>query len=313
MALPPGVWPTMITPFDDDKTTSIDYKCLDALIEWYIKAGVSGLFAVCQSSEMYNLSDDEKVQLARHVKCRAAGRVPVVACGTFGGSVEEQAKFVIKISKEVDAVVVVVNQLAKEDEGDEIWKANVEELLRLTEDIPLGLYECPVPYKRYLTPELLCWLASTGRFLFHKDTVSLAEPIIQKLAALNKANVKNFSFYNANVATLKLSLEHGARGFSGISANFYPWMHTWLCKNWKSEPEKAKSVQQFLAIAETTLMQNYPMSAKVYLHQLYGFPIKEVCRTGSYTFEDHKIQWLEHMKGLMESVCKDVGIDVIDP
>jgi hypothetical protein len=34
---------------------------------------------------------------------KAAGRVPVVACGTFGGSMELQAAFINRISLECDA------------------------------------------------------------------------------------------------------------------------------------------------------------------------------------------------------------------
>eukprot|EP00041_Stephanoeca_diplocostata_P011191 m.182081 g.182081 ORF g.182081 m.182081 type:complete len:118 (-) comp18453_c0_seq6:1557-1910(-) len=87
--LPEGVFPTMITPFNDADGT-IDYPTLDKLIEWYIASGCTGLFAVCQSSEMYHISNDERLQLAQHVKDKAAGRVSVVASGTFGGPIEEQ-------------------------------------------------------------------------------------------------------------------------------------------------------------------------------------------------------------------------------
>eukprot|EP01049_Picozoa_sp_SAG25_P025075 SAG25_NODE_11694_length_298_cov_0.773869_1_plen_45_part_10 len=41
--------------------------------EWYIASGVAGLFAVCQSSEMYALSEDERLELAGYVAAQAAG------------------------------------------------------------------------------------------------------------------------------------------------------------------------------------------------------------------------------------------------
>ena len=43
----------MITPFTE--AGEIDYEVLEATTEWYIASGCSGLFAVCQSSEMYTL------------------------------------------------------------------------------------------------------------------------------------------------------------------------------------------------------------------------------------------------------------------
>jgi dihydrodipicolinate synthase/N-acetylneuraminate lyase len=85
-----GVWPVMLTPFCNDG--AIDWDGLDALIEWYLAAGVAGLFAACLSSEMYELTPEERVRLAAHVVDRAAGRVPVVAGGAFGDSITAQAE-----------------------------------------------------------------------------------------------------------------------------------------------------------------------------------------------------------------------------
>ena len=42
--------------------------------EWYIASGCSGLFAVCQSSEMYALDEDERLELAEHVATKVAVR-----------------------------------------------------------------------------------------------------------------------------------------------------------------------------------------------------------------------------------------------
>ena len=49
-----GVWPVMLTPFTGEN--EVDYESLGRLVDWYIEAGVAGLFADCQSSEMFYLS-----------------------------------------------------------------------------------------------------------------------------------------------------------------------------------------------------------------------------------------------------------------
>ncbi|GJM75480.1 hypothetical protein HMSSN036_76960 [Paenibacillus macerans] len=74
-----GVWPTMVTPFTAGG--EIDYEAQARAVEWYIAHGVNGLFAVCQSSEMFHLSLEERVKLAAFIKEKAAGRVPVIASG----------------------------------------------------------------------------------------------------------------------------------------------------------------------------------------------------------------------------------------
>lgn len=88
----PGVWPVMLTPFSEDG--SVDFTALDSLTEWYIKCGVSGLFSVCLSSEMYDLTDEERLSIASRVARQSDHRVPVFASGTFGGSIEKQSDFV---------------------------------------------------------------------------------------------------------------------------------------------------------------------------------------------------------------------------
>ena len=60
-----GVWPVMITPFTADN--KIDWDGVQKIIDWYDKEGVTGIFAVCQSSEMFHLSKQERFDLARFV------------------------------------------------------------------------------------------------------------------------------------------------------------------------------------------------------------------------------------------------------
>ena len=82
--LPTGAWPVMLTPFNENR--SIDWVALDAYTDWLIELGSAGLFAVALSSEMYDLSHDERLELSARVVARAAGRVPVVASSAASGS-----------------------------------------------------------------------------------------------------------------------------------------------------------------------------------------------------------------------------------
>src|SRR6185437_2485937 len=69
--------PVMITPYQQDG--KIDLNGLSKLIDFYLAAGAKGLFANCASSEMYSLSEEERLQLTRHVVKRVNGAVSVVA------------------------------------------------------------------------------------------------------------------------------------------------------------------------------------------------------------------------------------------
>lgn len=263
---PSGVWPVMLTPFTEDN--HIDDESLKRLVDWYIRSGVDGLFAVCQSSEMFFLSLEERVHLTEAVVRAAAGRVPVIASGQVSDQLEEQVREVNAVAAcGPDAVILITNRFAAQDESDEVWFSNLQKLLdRLDPSVPLGFYECPYPYKRVLSPELLSRAAATGRFYLMKDTCCDAALIREKLKAIQGTPLK---LYNANTATLLDSLKNGAAGYSGVMANFHPELYVWLCRNFNTNPGQAALVSDFLTIASFIEHKPYPVNAK-YHQQLIG-------------------------------------------
>lgn len=259
-SMPDGLWPTMITPFTTDNR--IDYPALASLIRWYAERGVDGLFAVCQSSEMFFLSLSERVALARFVKEQAGG-LPVIASGHISDKLDEQVDEIRSIwATGIDAFVLVSNRLATVDENDEKVKENLLHLLRCLPEVRFGIYECPYPYKRLMTPELLDWCAQTGRFYFLKDTCCDLEQIRRKCDAVRGTELKIF---NANSATLLPSLELGTAGFSGVMANYHPQLYRALLDSWKADPALALKLSDYLGLASLMEMQYYPVSAKYYL------------------------------------------------
>mmetsp|Transcript_27508 Transcript_27508/g.72303 ORF Transcript_27508/g.72303 Transcript_27508/m.72303 type:complete len:352 (+) Transcript_27508:99-1154(+) len=310
---PDGIYPVMLTPFTPDGA-AVDHECLAALSEWYIQSGSVGLFPVAQSSEMYALSPEERIECARTVKRAAAGRVPVLASGTFGGPVEEQAAFVKTMAAEVDAVVVLVCNLATAEEGDDVWLDRCQKLLDLTPGIKLGLYECPAPYHRLLSPTMLEFCAKSNRFVWIKDTSRENELISAKIGVLRALPQTPLRWFNGNVTTLSHSLQAGSQGYGGVSANFYPWMHGWLCANWAKAPEQARKVQRFLTVAEATVKTKYPASAKVYLRQAYPhFDISPFTRVKDFAFLPEDMMKLRELQLMMEDVCKEIGISPVVP
>lgn len=299
----PGVWPVMLTAFTKNK--NIDWDGIDRLTDWYIASGVAGLFAVCGSSEMRELTAKERLTLAKRVVERTQGRVQVIATGTFGGTIEEQAVFIRKMADTgVAAVVCLVNELAGRDQTDELWKANVEELLEKISEIPLGLYECPMPYHRLLSPQLLDWLASTKRFIWLKETSEQLDLIEKKIEALQDTCLR---FYNANTVTLLPSLRLGAHGFSGIAANFCPALFVWLCRHFEEHPQTAERLQRFLSISGALKGHKYPASAKQFL-ALSGMDITTTCRVINQTFGVNEIGMLEALRREIQAWYKELDL-----
>lgn len=266
-----GLWPVMLTPFGDDGT--IDWAGVDALTTWYIDQGAAGLFACCLSSEMLHLYHEERYALARRVVATAAGRVPVIATGNFGGSLETQIESIRRMADTgVQAIVLLPNMLAPPDLGEDRLRAAVERVLHAAPEVRLGLYECPKPTKRSLTPGFLAWAAATGRFTYHKDTSGDFAAISAKLDAVRGTAL---SFTTAHTPTALRSLRAGAAGLCPIAANYYPHLYARLWRE-RDDPS-ALTLQTRLTELEQIATPKYPLSAKHYL-RLQGLPIGPRCR-----------------------------------
>lgn len=271
--IPDGVYPTMVTPFTDDN--KIDYNGVLQMLEWYSKNGVDGIFAICQSSEIFFLSFEERLELLKFIMKNKPADMSVVASGHTADDLDRQIyEANAFISEGIDAYVFIANRFAEQDEDDSVFLKNYEKMVSSIPEIGLGIYECPYPYKRLMAPETLRQCALDGRLKFLKDTCCRIGEIDAKLKAVEGLGLK---IYNANSATLLESLSAGCAGFSGVMGNFHPELYSWLCKNYKSEPEKAEKVQAFLAFASLAECQMYPVNAKYHLG-LCGVDIGYKCR-----------------------------------
>lgn len=264
------VFPTMITPYKKDG--SVDYDTVERYVEWYFHKGCTGVFAVCQSSEIQYLTLKERVSISRTVyrkaqqlKSRYHRPFTVVSSGhvsdTLGGQAEELSAIA---EAGTDAVIFITNRLDMQNEGDDVFIRNAEKLMEtLPPDLPLGLYECPLPYKRLVTPDILKWCVSTRRFRYMKDTCCDAEVIKERLEILKGTD---FKLLNANCQTLLSSLKNGGDGYCGIMCNFHPELYVWLARNFEKEPEKAARMQALLGtVGFTESGMPYPLTAKYHM------------------------------------------------
>ena len=79
-----GVYPILVTPFDERERVDVD--SLQNLVEFELAAGVHGL-GVALGNEVFKLTEEERVLVTRTVVDQVRGRVPVVInSGGEGGS-----------------------------------------------------------------------------------------------------------------------------------------------------------------------------------------------------------------------------------
>lgn len=266
--LPQGLVPVMLTPFTPQG--AIDEPALDALIEWYIANGATGLFACCQSSEIEQLGWEERCWLARRVVERARGRVPVVAVGSIGvGDLAAEAAMLRAIGATgVDVAIAITGHIVPREADDEEAVRLLERLADAAADVPLGLYECPRPYKRLITPAGVARLAASGRWRYLKDTACDRAVTAAKIRA---AAGSPLAIYDAHAAHIAASIEAGAAGASPIIANLVPDLVAQLCAT--RDPELQRGIAELAALAEV----GYPLAVKQAL-AMSGLPIHPLCR-----------------------------------
>ncbi|EOJ4659309.1 dihydrodipicolinate synthase family protein [Escherichia coli] len=261
-----GIIPVMLTPFTADN--KIDYLSLKRLIDWYIENGADALFAVCQSSEMQYLTLEERVELASFVVEYSQQRVPVIASGHISDDLEQQIQELNAMAATgIDALVLVTNHLDPHNEGSTVFLRTLDALLMsLPENMALGLYECPAPYRRLLTDEELLYCAQSGRFQILKD-VSCDLPTVTRRVQLTQHT--SMTIVNANAAIAWEAMLAGSKGFCGVFTNFHPDLYHWLWLEGKQHPEEAKQLAWFLSLSAVSENIGYPKNAKIF-HQQRG-------------------------------------------
>lgn len=302
--------PVMITPFTDN--LEIDYTALAGLIEFYLTAGVKGLFANCLSSEMFSITSAERLQLTQFVVKHVNGRVPVVATGSFGSTLTDKADFIKQIyDTGVSGVILITSHFAAPADTDGQLLKNIEALLQQTGNIPLGLYECPAPYKRILSSELFSHLMQTGRFIYHKDTCLDVAQIKLKLQQL-PANTA-MEFYDAHTPNALRSLQAGATGMSAISGNFYPEIMVWLCNNANNPKvqEAAQWIQEELNKVDPLIHVAYPLSAKYFLRKR-GLSLRTISRTAVLDLTPEQQLILDEIHNNFKLWCKKLDIKPVN-
>lgn len=306
-----GVYPTMITPY---KNGEIDEDAVRELVRFYWKSGCDGIFAACQSSEIMFLSSEERALLVRLVVDEAKRlaeadetRAPlmIVASGHVSDSLDDQADELCRIAAErPDALILISNRLDIANTTDEAWIADCEKLIaKLPPEMPLGIYECPKPYKRLLTDAMLKWCIETERFYFIKDTCCDADMIAHRLDICRGTRLEIF---NANAQTLLTTLKNGASGYCGVMANIHPELYVRLWHtDW--ETRQASLLQDYLGLAATAESLTYPCCAKDYLTRYRGIKMEIYSRSADErNYTPYQRACIDQFAELSHYVAKEI-------
>jgi 4-hydroxy-tetrahydrodipicolinate synthase len=265
-----GAWPVMVTPFDEQ--LKIDRGAYREMVQWYLRRGAQGLYANCLSSEMYHLTEDERLQLAADAVETAGGQVPVAATGNFGQSFDEHQAACRRMAETgVDVVMLVIPEFLENDAQLERYFFEMAEKV----SAPLGIYECPVPRSYHLGLELVEKLARSGRFTAYKET-SCSWPKIQRLIAVTQRTP--LAYLQANTPYLLEAVRAGAPGTMSIGSIWLPDLTAAVIAAGKAGSPSAEALHSHLCALEMAQRAIHPLGTK-YLLQKRGVNIQPRLRS----------------------------------
>ena len=196
-----GIYSLMLTPYKED--LSIDYDTYEEYADWQVSQGVEHLFAVCGSSEMRELSLEERLKLAE-LTVKHKGDTTVVATANIEATLEENIEEIKKMEQTgVDGVVLTTKGLG--DDDDKL--VEYISTLAKTTDLPVFLYEFPGFQPHRMSGKAYGELTKDGLIWGIKDTTSTFEGIKAKIDNKNDSTI-----IQANMPFLFDSYVAGARG-----------------------------------------------------------------------------------------------------
>ena len=264
-----GIWPVLVTPFDDN--LQIDFAAYRDIIAWHLSHGPGGLYANCLSSEMFELSEVERLLLIKETVKAVNGEVPVAVTGNFGANIEEHAEFCRKAADAgADIVMLTIPVIFDNDQDLENYFFKMAE----KNEMPLGLYECPFPRPYHLGLNLIRKLAQSGRYFAYKETSCDLDKMIEIIKICKNTPL---ALLQANVPYLLESIRAGAPGSMNIVANWLPDLTIEVATRARNKDPLADELNSILCAMELAQRSVHPTGVK-YLMSKRGLPIKPLTR-----------------------------------
>ena len=196
-----GIYSLMLTPYKED--LSIDYDTYEEYADWQVSQGVEHLFAVCGSSEMRELSLEERLILAE-LTVKHKGETTIVATANLEPSIEENLEEIKKMEATgVDGLVLTTKGMGNDDDK----LVEYIRTLAQTTTLPVFLYEFPGFQPHLMSGKAYDELTKDGLIWGIKDTTSTMEGIQAKIDNKNDSTI-----IQANMPFLFDSYKAGARG-----------------------------------------------------------------------------------------------------
>ncbi len=210
-----GVYPALVTPFDEDG--DVDHDRLRAHARQLESAGVDGVVPAGSTGEAATLSHDEHVAVVETVA--DAVDIPVVG-GAGSNSTREACSLTRRVAAAgADAVLSIAPYYNRPEPVGfrEHFRSVADEAA--TADVPVILYNVPSRTGRSLTPETVGALADHEAVLGYKAASGDLELVS---AVLERTRDARFDVLSGDDALTLPMVSMGATGVVSVGANIAP-------------------------------------------------------------------------------------------
>lgn len=256
----------IVTPMQVDG--AVDYRSLEALVEWHISEGTDGIVAVGTTGESATLDVDEHLEVIRRVIAVAKGRVPVIA-GTGANSTREAIELTAAAAKAgADACLVVTPYYNKPPQEGlyQHYKAVAAAVA-----VPIILYNVPGRTGCDMQPITVLRLSKLPNIIGLKEAVGTAE---RRAALLALPLPKDFVLLSGDDETAREAILAGFKGDISVTANIAPRQMHELCAAARAgDAARAAALdQQLLPLHRHLFVEPNPIPVKWALHSMGRIP-----------------------------------------
>lgn len=211
---PHGILPAMITPINEDG--SVNETALRNLIEYEIKGGVHGIFAIGTTGEFYSLTNDQYRETLQITLDQVRGRVPVYA-GANAISTRKSIELA-QIAEDVgvDALSVLTPYFISVSQ-QELYEHY--QMIAASTGLPILLYDNSPKTHISIKPETVARLADIDNIVGIKDS---AGDVTNTAEHIRRTRGKNFHVFMGRDTLIYTNLCLGGAGAVAACANVAP-------------------------------------------------------------------------------------------
>ena len=255
-----GSFVALVTPMHGDG--SVDYVSLEALIEWHIASGTSGIVSVGTTGESATVSISEHLEIINKTIQIVSQRIPVIA-GTGANSTQEAIELTeTAASLGADYALIVTPYYNKPNQN-----GLFQHFTKIADsvDIPQILYNVPSRTACDLRPETVEDLAAHPNIIGIKEATNDSLRLGELMAIAEKlADKKYFSVLSGDDPSFNSFMAEGGDGVISVAANILPNEVSKICSlNLEGCIDDARELNEmFLDIYELLFIESNPIPVK---------------------------------------------------